>query len=534
MERVLRSATKKNQNSKVSSSKKYISKKQNITNKSDKKVEEIKNKGKKQSDIWNINSILSNIFSYIHPKDLVEFSTVCKKWNHVMNPTIYKTINLARDSDIIWQLYGEDFNRNAMYDAEITECISHNTKYAHLVSEFTYIETVEPRNAIRFFQTFKFITSLTIRNCDMSQDQFLGMISPLTQLQELVIRDLKIKRIVRKRLYKEVVQLPPTLKKLKVNNIELINNPELFIQTMNSHNNLIDFYMKSKSSQDLLEGFHKHCPSLLNFEFYGQGPELPQSLFTIFENNTQLISLKLSLECWNSELVSHINSCLTNLEELSIYDCVAYFQTYTNFSAKFSQSTKIKKLNLELRRLTGCSLNSILQNCPGLEELNLIPPMHYNKTNHEYFFNLSNPTKLKKLFIECRNLGDRAIDNLLSQCVNLNELNIILSYKWKEVIKSICEKCAKLERLTICPDIDIYLRRSHPFYREFYENEFFTSNPIFKSTLTHLTLKRFEVTDSNAEYFKSFENLKYIKYIETISNTHDNDMDLFPGYRLMY
>ncbi|KXN65816.1 hypothetical protein CONCODRAFT_12491 [Conidiobolus coronatus NRRL 28638] len=539
MTRVLRSSTKMIQSKEDSSSKLSISKKSKTIKRREKKIVGIKNEDKKQIDIWNVNSIMSKIFSYTCLKDLVKFNTVCKKWNNLTNPIIHKTVKLTRGADVIKQVYGKNLECTDLFKSEVAECILQNAKRANLVKEFEFDlnNILDPRTSIEFFQTFRFIRNLTIRNCDISQDQVLGMISPLTQLQELFIRDLKIKRIVRKRIYKEAVQLPPTLKKLRLDNIELINNPELFIQSINSHNCLVEFstnsYTSSSTNEVFLEPFYIHYPSLINLKFYNKGLQTPQSLFKVFENNTQLISLKLSLECWNSELVSNINSNLTNLEEFNLLDDVSYNQIYTDFFANFSQPAKIKKLSLKWSNLTNCSLKSILLNCPQLEELDLITYKYYMQPNSANFFNLSNPAKLKKLTIDCDCLSDSIIDNLLLQCTNLKELDVILPLKWKEIMKSIYEKCTNLERLSICPHIDICIQDDNPFYREFYDTEFFTKYPICKSTISHLTLKRLKLINSKVDYFKNFENLNSIKYRQQICNPIKINMDLWPGYRLI-
>jgi hypothetical protein len=248
MTRVLRSATKKSQNSEDLSSKLNIIKYSKNIKRGDNKVIKIKKEVKK-SDISDINTLISIIFAYTDHKDLIEINTACKKWNNLTNPIIHKTIKLTHSWNIIDQAYDKMLNYYAKIEAEVDECIYNNSKYAQFVKEFTFKSKLAPQRAIEFFDNFRFISNLTIDYCNMSKDQFLVMISPLTQLQELSIRSLEIKKIVYKRLYKEVVQLPLTLKKLRIESLRLISNPELFIQTINSHNNLIEFYIQSYSTQ---------------------------------------------------------------------------------------------------------------------------------------------------------------------------------------------------------------------------------------------------------------------------------------------
>jgi hypothetical protein len=499
------------------------------------------NENNQKCQIWNISSILSNIFAYTDHKDLIEFNTVCRKWNNLSNPIIYKSIKLNRRRDTIEQVYDKKLSTADKIEADAVECIFNNTKHAHLVKEFNYMHKLKPQRAIEVFETFRFIRNLGIRNCDMSQDQFICMVSPLTQLQELTLVNLNIKRITYKRLCKEAIKLPPTLKKLKMCQISLINNPELFVQTINSHSNLVEFFTASQCSQLLLAPFYKNYPSLLNIEFYNIVQQSYQHLFTIFENNPQLISLKLSFECSNSDLLNRICSYLINLEELKLYKIDSYSNDYKNFIAKFSQPTKIKKLNIDWAELSNCSLNSILLNCPYLEELSLNRFITYKRTNYVKFINLYNPTKLKKLAIDCASLTEDVLDSLLLNCPNLSELDIILPCEWKKVMKSIYEKCAKLERMFICPSDQIYLKNlDDSFKMRFYESEFFTSSPKCNTTLTHLTLKGLKAVNSKAEYFNNFKRLHSIKYLSQFKVNYNSfvkepelNIGLWPGYRLI-
>ncbi|KXN70037.1 hypothetical protein CONCODRAFT_7430, partial [Conidiobolus coronatus NRRL 28638] len=404
MTRVLRSAAKKCQSKEDISSKLNISKNSKIIKRRTKKVIETKNEDIQQSDIWNINSILSNIFAYTDHKDLVEFSTVCKKWNHVSNPIIYKAIKLSRSLDIIKQVHDKRLNIAGKVDADVVECISNNAKHAHFVNKLNFNYKLEPRRAIEVFETFRFVSNLSISNYVMSQDQFLGMIIPLKQIQELTLSSLSIKRIIYKRLYKEVIQLPASLKKLKLDHISLIDNPELFVKTINSHNSLMEFSYLSGYDSEFLEPFYKPYSSLINFEYTNQQQQSPQFLINIFEQNPQIAILKLNLNCWSSELTSYISSHLSNLEELSLSEYEHYHQEYTDLFLNFSQPTKIKILNLEWSRMSNCTLDSILLNCPHLEELALNRFYNYQRPNSEIFINLSKYTRLKKLNINCENL----------------------------------------------------------------------------------------------------------------------------------
>jgi hypothetical protein len=540
MSRVLRLAAKKCQIKEELFSDLGVSKKSKTIKRRAKKLLEAKDGNILQSDIWNINSILSNIFAYTDCKDLLEFNTVCKKWNYVSNPLVHKTIKLNRSWNIIKETQDKRFNTAAKIDADVVECISNNAKYANLINEINFKYKLEPRRAIEVFETFRYISKLTISHYEMSQDQFLGMINPLKQLQELTLNDFCIKRIVYKRLYKEAIQLPLSLKKLRVDFISLINGPELFIQTINSHNNLTEFSYSCSYDNEFLQPFYKPYPSLLNFEYTNHRQESPQSIINVIEQNRQLTSLKLKLNCWNSELTSYISRHLANLEELNITESRSYHGEYTDLFLKFSQPTKIKKLSLEWLRISSCSLDSILLNCPQLEELTLNRSSNYQEPNSEIFINLSRSAKVKKLVINCDNLSGSVVDPLLLSCYHLNELVITLPVEWREAMKSIYEKCENLQILDISPSNNMHGEERDDFFQELYETEFFTSNSNCKSSLTHLTLNKFNADYSGAEHFKKFEQLKSIKYPEQSYPNYrrpgikaDIDMELWPGYKLI-
>jgi hypothetical protein len=491
----------------------------------------IKNENKK-GDTWSINSILSSIFVYIDHKDFLEFNTVCKKWNNLLSPIIFKNIKLIRN-------VRNTFESGDKSDEEVAACISDNTKRAHLVKELNFNFKLKPQRAIKVFETFRFISNLTIGNHEMCQDQFLDIISPLTQLQELTLSNLNIKINANNRVYKEAIQLPSTLKKLIIYYINLIGNPELFVQTINSHNNLVEFSTSTEINQEVLEPFHKHYPSLLNLELNNSELENTQLLIRIFENNSQLTNLKLTLKCWNSELISNITSYLVNLEEFSITEYLNN-QNYIDPFLNFTQPSKIKKLNLVWTSLRNCSLDSILANCPQLEDLAFNQLEYYNISDHELSIHLSNSANIKKLTIYCGILGEGVLKTLLLNCPHLNELVVNLSSNWKEEIKSIYQNCTNLQMLDINSPNRLYAYAKDIISQEFYEAELFSTNSKFKSTLTHLTLNNFNALNSKSEHFKNFEKLKSIKYLgqpkvdsKSVSQESEIDMTLWPGYRLL-
>jgi hypothetical protein len=120
------------------------------------------------------------------------------------------------------------------------------------------------------------------------------MILPLNQLQELNLKWLRITKILKNRYITESAVLPPSLTKLTLDSVSLFNNPELFVQTINSHTNLIEYKFVSVSV-NFLDPFFKNYPTLKTFEYCDEKVNHSQSLVKIFESNPQLSSLKLSL-----------------------------------------------------------------------------------------------------------------------------------------------------------------------------------------------------------------------------------------------
>ncbi|KXN65814.1 hypothetical protein CONCODRAFT_12489 [Conidiobolus coronatus NRRL 28638] len=441
------------------------------------------NKANRKSDIWNINSILSNIFAYSDHKDLIKFNSVCKKWNNLTNYTIHRSIKLVRNWDIIEKAQDKTIDIAVKVDPEVIECISNNFKHAHFVEEFKFNYKLDPQRAIEVFEAFSFIKNLIIDKVHISQDQFLGMISPLFQLQELTLCNSSIKTITRK-------------------------------------------------------PFYKPYPSLANFEVTNKLSRSYGFLIKIFKNSPQLVSLNISPRYLDSELISHIKKYLINLEEFIIVESKYTIQNLTDIYLIFSQSTKIKKLVLILNSLNR-SLDPILLNSPHLEELDLNGFKYCNRSSTNLLVKFSKPVKAKKLTVNCQNLRESIVSTLYLYIIHLNELSINLSAVWKEAIKFICEKCENLQKLTIFRSGRIYAQELDIFCQELFETDLFTSNPKCKSTLTHLTLNSFKAVDSKAEYFKNFERLKSIKYPR--QNYHcplgkvqkiDIDMDLWPGYVL--
>ncbi|KXN65966.1 hypothetical protein CONCODRAFT_12299 [Conidiobolus coronatus NRRL 28638] len=294
MTRVLRSAVKNNRTKENLSSKLSVCNNSKTIKKNSKKKVIANIEESRQDDIWNINSIRYNIFEYMDFEDFLEFNTVCKRWNNITNPNIHKNIKLQRCEKIKKIIHDKRLVKSAKTDAEVEMCIINNSKHAQYIKELNLSENLEPQRAIQLFETFKFIRKLTISGATMSQDQFIRMMIPLTQLQELNLSSVGIKKIVKKKFISEPSLLPQSLTKLALVHTKLYNNPELFIQTINSHTNLIEYKYISYDGANFLDPFFKNYPSLKIFEYGHQKTDYSQSLIKVFKSNAQLKTLKLS------------------------------------------------------------------------------------------------------------------------------------------------------------------------------------------------------------------------------------------------
>lgn len=538
MARIFRTAAKNNQ-SKANSSTALGVNRKSVNIKKTRKVVENSSEATKRNDIWNINSILSNIFSYTDRKDLIEFNAVCKKWNLLTAPIIHRTIKLQRSRAIKNKCYDKSLNKATVADLEVTECINNNSKHAQLVKDFKLNEKLEPQRAITFFETFKFITNLTIDRIKMSQDQFLGMIHPLNYLEELNLSCLTISKIVKNKFYSNAVQLPPTLKKLGLEAINLTNNPQLFNQTINSHSNLVEFKLKTYNQTDILEPFLKNYPSLKTFEYDNLMLKNPQNIINIFESNPQLLTLKLTIDCWSNLVANAINLYLVNLEEFGFIEPLMYHVDHLPIFFKFSQHTKIKILNLTWDRLSECSLNSILLNCPYLEDLNLL---HFSVDQVENpIISLKLPkSKIKKLAISCRNLSESSLDSILFNCPLLEDLDIQLSFVWKDWMHLIGKRCSKLEKLKVSMPVLPSGVDPERTFQEMFQRDILTNNcSAYANTLTTLTLNQFDFHFAKEDHFNSFKKLKSINFpCQRYSHSFvfhpkiDFNKDLWPNYRL--
>jgi hypothetical protein len=289
---ISRYGAKKNQAKESTTSKHNTCENSIVTKQSDDVVGFAKEKSF-TSEIWNINSILSNIFKYTRHKDLVEFNTVCKKWHQLTNPIIHKSMKLVRGFGIINKIYDEKILRSIIIDAEVDLCISNNSKFAPFVQKINYYVELESQKAISFFQTFRFVTNLAISSIEMDQDQILGMIQPLTHLKNLFLNYINVKNN-NNNLTTNAIQLPLAFKKLSIDFISLAGDPILFIQSINSHQSLEEFYCRNHVEPIFLEPFIKPYPSLKIFEYSQQQSQFPELLNRIYEANPQLTNLKLN------------------------------------------------------------------------------------------------------------------------------------------------------------------------------------------------------------------------------------------------
>jgi hypothetical protein len=494
-----------------------------------------------KSKIWDNDDVLWVIFSFSDHKDLIKFNIVCKRWYHVSNPIVHKSIKLLRNVSIINKSHDKSLGKKGKIDAEVGECIENNTKYAHLVKECSYCEKIELHRTIQFFETFKYISQLALSFIDLSQDQFLSIISQLDRLKELSFEHVDIKYLARNSIYKNSIQLPSSLTKLSLKFVKLMNDPVLFFQTINSHTNLKELKFETYHEHGFLEHFCKGYPSLKTFEYINENDdyEISRQLLDTIQFNSQLTKLTLVLKWMDTELARHICRYLVNLEILNLFEYRRLDPPHSPLYLKFSQPINIKKLKLVWDKLTPCSIESIILNCPNLEDLELSFYRSYRKAD-PLLLNLSKSTKINKLKIKCDHLNESALDSILLNCPRLRELEVQIPKSWKEWINSIGSRCLSLEKLTLFPTNAIYLEERKLFLQELNEMKFLTNNPSYQSTLTNLTLHEFSLKSLNPEYISKFSMLQSIKFkwrisADRIHTTQINEYKgLLPNYEIRH
>jgi hypothetical protein len=489
---------------------------ENSNNLNESKNTETVNKGRKRkkvvkavekSEIWNINSIISKIFGYFSFKDLVKFNTVCKRWNQLTNPIIHRKISLLRSEAIQKKAHSNIHNHIDKIEAEIDEFIANNAKHAQLFKEFVFNRFLIDRVA-DFFETFKFITVLKINSIQLSEFEFMDVIRPLDQLQELNLYHLSVYRNPYDEPFALAIKLPKTLTDLTLCSINADYNTEAFLETINSHTNLFEFKCISNNQNQFLDPFYKNYPTLKMFEFSNGHLKSSQSLCSVFECNPQLLRLKLELSCWNSTLGDFINRHLNNLEDFALIDKSYFNYDISTIDFSFTQSTKIKILSISWAKLAPSSVESILLNCPDLEVLTL---KHYNSplsNSLNLSLNLFKSIKIKNLSIDCNIIYKSSFESLLLKCPHIEILDIQLPVDPDDFISIVGTRCPNIKMLKIYKNKYLNQDQTKSYYEELYTN----SN--FKTTLTHLTLKGFGLNFSAAENFEKFAKLKTILFVE--------------------
>ncbi|KXN65700.1 hypothetical protein CONCODRAFT_12629 [Conidiobolus coronatus NRRL 28638] len=451
MARLTRSSIKKNKNNVDTIVNMNISQKFKDIKKQENKKVVVLDSVSKENSIFNINSILSIIISYTNFNDLVELSTVCKRWNQLSNPIIHRSVKLMRSRAIQNKVHNKKFNKVAKSEAEVNECISNLKKFAPLVKEFRLKDSIGPNSAIEFFNTFNFITILTITHLNISQDQFI-----------LNMMSVAISKIIRKRIYKEAIQLPSSLTKLTLEDVYEADGTDIFHKTINSHKNLIEFRCNSFYLCNFIEPFQISYSTLQIFGYSSQRHRNDEQLHKIVDNNIQLKALDIQLNQLSQDLITRINQRLVNLEGLFLTKFQSYPEYDTQLEVKFSKSTKIKQLRLVFDKLSQSSLDSILVNCP-----------------------------------------------------QLNVLEIQLPKQWLLWTKSISSNCKNLEHLTIYPSHEFHGQELKDFCKEFYNSEFLKNVADSLTKLESLRINGFHIfvpNPLNFDRFKNFKNLKFVQF----------------------
>jgi hypothetical protein len=494
-------------------------------------------KGALQNDIWNINSIVSAVFAYTDIKDLLEFNIACKKWNSLTNHIIHKNIKLFRNLEVKYNIAGEKLSIDEKIDAEVEECIKNNAKYTHYIKKFDYCENILPGRAIEFIETFAFLTKLHFSDVSISQGQFICMVKPLDKLEELNLSFSLIKNIDSEESITRTFQLPQTFAKLTINYLNLLENTEPFVQIINSHVNLKELEINSCNADSFITPFCKHYPSLQAFSYNNDSLKSSECFLKIFENCPQLLKLKLWIEYSSDELFSSICKNLTKLEKFELNNYKKLLLDDLGPQIKFSHTTNIRKLILCCEKLSSYSLNSILQNCPELEEFTLEIRNNYQI---DYFFtlDLKISTKIKKLKIIYPNLTKSSLNSILLNCPYLEDLDITFSKEWKGYSDVMGQRCTKLKNLSLYRFYETVDQDQDNNFEDCINLKFLSNNLQFSNTLTKLTLINFKFEDANSAHFKKFTKLRFIKFPNQFNILGKNlveiniNMNLWPNYKL--
>ncbi|KXN65803.1 hypothetical protein CONCODRAFT_12508 [Conidiobolus coronatus NRRL 28638] len=304
----------------------------------------------------------------------------------------------------------------------------------------------------------------------------------------------------RKRLYKESIQLPQTLIKLSIFDLKLVGNPELFVQTINSHSSLKGFIFNSCDESSFLTPFFTRYPSLESFKYNNRKSKNHQHLIKVFESNPQILILKLDCSLLGS-LASHIGLNLSNLKEFELSGSLNFVP---DNAYVFSQTIKINKLKLTVRVLTSSLLNSLLQSCSELEEFIYEPGGLFSLKNMSV--KVEKPTKIKKLRISKDIFDESSFNSIILNCPYLEDIDIVFPGKWEGYRDIISQRCANLKSLTLYNFIE------NVCHIEYTSLEFLSRNCSFKNTLTKLTLENFPFGAINSVHLQDYSNLKAIKF----------------------
>jgi hypothetical protein len=481
---------------------------------------------------WHQNFNFSEIFKYLKHEELVNFNSTCKQWNLLANPIIHMELKLLRSDGIREKLYGKKYDSSAKINAEAKECISNNSKFAPFVKEFELTSNLLPKVKSKLFKTFNFISVLTLQDINIDQCQFLGIIDSLKLLNSLVLTDIEVNNNGKNGLYTSFVQLPSSLTKLALTDIQAKNNPELFFQTVNSHINLKELSVHDSENLIFLEPLYKNYITLLSFEYYGVGFENLDPLCKLLEFNPQLVSLKLYLYSFPDKLYTQIAECLTNLEEIFLSLNTSFIIPSNMTKPSAFENIKIFKLiSIDLNYL---SVKSILENCPQLTELELKGIYKSLESDPPQPLKITRPTKIKKLEINIDNIDQSLFDSILSNSPSLNELEVRLYTEWQHRLKTIWLNSKNLKKLTMWNGFR-WKDGEKPFIQEFYQTGLLTNSSDYNINVTQLSFIMFGFSDARADNFGSFKRLKSIKYIDQSSEvikTNGIDIDLWKGYKL--
>jgi hypothetical protein len=408
----------------------------------------------------NNPQLLVKIFNFLDIKNLLKFSTVCKKWNKLINPLINKRLRLLRPNYISSGYHDPNLSRDEQFLEEVGECIRVKGKYSNHIREFKLNKRMSVDLSIDFFETFCKLTKLHVDNIKLSQDLLINCIKPLVNLKTLDLSKLKITESPNNRFQLEAIKLPDSLTKLYLTEVQFLGDPQLALETLNSHSNLMEFRIEVTNIPELLTPLKQNYPTLQKLLICdGCYQNFIINSDEVIKNNEQLLELEIHSIAISTSLMNLINEKLIKLKVLI--------------------------------------LNRILT----------------TYSDHSEDFMFTKFTQLEKLIIYWYGLEPASIDSILTHSPMLSDLQIQIGSEYASLTPIIRDRCKNLKNLTFdVIQVNSLGFRENLSLDSFFDLELIQTNYPMANNLTSLNLGNFNLLNLQPDHLNQFENLKIIQF----------------------